>query len=153
VEGWKVSGIFIGATGLPQNLRNTGSSYPADRPDVNPEVTRYLTGAEVFPGAHQYLNKLAFKAVPISSASGAQIRGGNLGREAIRLPGTENVDASLTKVFSFSDTVQFQLRGEAFNALNHTNLSGLSTSIASSTFGRLTEATARTMQVSGRITF
>ncbi|HEU5408878.1 MAG TPA: TonB-dependent receptor, partial [Nitrospira sp.] len=153
VEGWKVSGIFTGATGLPQNLRNTGSSYPADRPDVNPGVTQYLTGARIFPGTHQYLNKLAFKAVPISPLSGAQIRGGDLGREAVRLPGTENVDASLTKIFSVSDTVHFQLRAEAFNALNHTNLSGLSTSIASSTFGRLTTATARTMQVSGRITF
>jgi hypothetical protein len=61
------------------------------------------------------------------------------------------LDLSIAKTFAITEKVKFMLRGDAFNALNHTNLSGLNSNPAASTFGQLTTATPRTMQVMGRI--
>jgi hypothetical protein len=153
LDGWLVSAIFSGQTGLPANVRSSASSYPSDRPDPNPNVAVYVPGSRTFPGTHQYLNPLAFTSVPISTASGAQIRGGFLRRNAVRTPGLEVLDLSIAKTFAITEKVKFMLRGDAFNALNHTNLSGLNSNPAASTFGQLTTATPRTMQVMGRISF
>ena len=147
--GWQVAGIFTGETGLPANITNNNSSYPSDRPDA--------TGADMYLSnyqqTHQFLNPGAFAAVPISSASGAQIRGGYLRRDAVIQPGIVNLDATLGKTFHIRESAQFELKADAFNALNHTNLSGLVTDPSSSSFGQLTSATARTMQITGRFTF
>jgi hypothetical protein len=148
--GWQLSGIYTGQTGLPANLLNTDSSYPSDRPDPVPNVSPYLSG---YHASHQYLTADAFAEVPISATSGAQIRGGYLGRDAIRVPGIINLDAGLSKTFAITESFHFQLKADAFNVLNHTNLSGLVTSVNSGSFGQLTSATARTMQLTGRITF
>lgn len=147
--GWQLAGIFTGQTGLPANITDNNSSYPSDRPDA--------TGANMYlpdyQGTHRYLNPAAFAAVPLSPASGAQIRGGYLRRDAAIQPGIVNLDASLGKAFHITESTQFELKADAFNALNHTNLSGLVTNTTSSSFGQLTSATARTMQITGRFTF
>jgi outer membrane receptor protein involved in Fe transport len=148
--GWQITGIFTSQTGLPANLLNTNSSYPSDRPDSVAGVSHYLSG---YQSTRQYLNPAAFAMVPISSASGAQIRGGDLGRDAVRLPGIINLDAGLSKTFGITESVHFQLKADAFNVLNHTNLTNLVTSVNSGSFGQLTSATARTMQLTGRLTF
>jgi hypothetical protein len=70
--------------------------------------------------------------VPFGPAN-AQITPGNLQRYSWYAPGFEDLDA--------------------FNALNHTNLTGIVATINSSTFGQLTAATQRTLQIGGRFTF
>ena len=40
--------------------------------------------------------------------------------EAIRVPGLWNLDVSGSKSFVIAERVPFQLRGDAFNSLNHT---------------------------------
>jgi hypothetical protein len=147
--GWQVSGIFTGQTGLPINILNSSSSYPSDRPDPG-TVSPYLSN---YRKTLNYLNPEGFTQVPISPLSGAQIRDGLLGRDAIEQPGSINLDASLGKTFSITERVKLQMKADAFNSLNHTNLSGLVNNVSSSSFGQLTSATARTMQLTGRITF
>lgn len=134
---------------MPANILDTNSSYPSDRPD--PSGGSFYLGN--YNSTHRYLNAAAFNRVPISAASGAQIRGGYLRRDAITQPGSELLDAGLSKTFDFTEKVHFQLKADTFNTLNHTNLTGLVTSISSSSFGQLTSATARTMQLTGRLTF
>jgi hypothetical protein len=63
------------------------------------------------------------------------------------------LNASLSKDFFATERVHFQLKADTFDTLNHTNLTGLVTSINSSSFGQLTSATARTIQLTGRLTF
>lgn len=150
LDGWQISGVFTGNSGLPANVTNGRSSYPNSRPDYAGGVAPVFSNYET---TLQYLNQAAFLAVPLASASGASIRPGNLGHNAIRLPGTENLDASVSKSFAITEHVRFQLRGDAFNALNHTNLGGLVTDISKSNFGRLTSATARTIQIGARVSF
>ena len=180
--GWQVSAVFTGASGLPANLVNRSSAlYPSDRPDVAPGVGRYLSGYHSataqapYPNARQYLNPCAFllpapnggdTPTPACSAasgttavaftpgpSGAQVRGGNFGRFAVNLPGVINLDAGIAKTFEVTESVRFQLKMDAFNALNHTNLFNLGLNPNASNFGTLNSATARTVQLTGRLTF
>jgi hypothetical protein len=152
LDGWQLSGVLSAQSGLPANIVNSASANAVDRPDAaNNGTSPYLTGFET--GVHQYLNIAAFTQIPISPLSSEQIRPGNLSRMAVRNPGLENMDLSLAKTFQLTERFRMQLRADTFNTLNHTNLSGLVTAINNSTFGRLTQATARTMQIGARLTF
>jgi hypothetical protein len=164
--------VFTGQTGLPVNVTDSSSSYPADRPNVVPGVPRYLPNYRSFPSTHQYINPAAFTlpdytpGAPTTTAfgaiSGAQLVGGNLQRYSLNAPGLEQLDASIIKNFVVRDNVHFLLRLDSFNALNHTNLTGLNTSFStnvitnpsSTTFGQASgDSTPRTVQIGARITF
>jgi len=152
LDGWQISGVFTGQTGSPVNIVNSASANATDRPDAADNgISPYVSGYET--GVHQYLNIQAFTQVPISSLSGLQTRPGNLMRNALRSPGFENLDLSLAKTFVIKERFRFQVRADTFNTLNHTNLGGLVTAINNSTFGRLTSATARSMQLAARVRF
>ena len=151
--GWQVTGAYTAQSGLPLNATDSASSYPADRPNVIPGVEPYLGGYGAFPGTHQYLNPAAFALPAISPLSGAQVIGGNLQRYSLLSPGVEDLDASLLKTFVIHEHVDFLLRLDSFNALNHTNLSGVVTTANTATFGQATSASPRTNQISARINF
>ncbi|MGH9469747.1 MAG: hypothetical protein ACRD1N_05320 [Terriglobia bacterium] len=79
---------------------------------------------------------------------------GNGGRNTIRGPGLGEWDISLCKVFAFGERAHLQLRFESFNAFNHANLNGISTSLGSGSFGEVTSAYAgRIIQLGGRLIF
>jgi hypothetical protein len=149
--GWQISGLLNAMDGAPTNINDGNSSYPNDRPDsvagVNPYVGHYNLSQL------QFINPAAFVNVPLSVDSGAQIRGGTLGKDAIYQPGVINLNASLSKTFRFAEWARLQLHLDSFNALNHTNLGGLETDTTSSSFGQLTSATPRTVQIGGRLSF
>ena len=148
--GWQFSGIFSAASGQPIVIsEQTGENI--SRPD-------YLSGNPInsnYSQTLQYLNTPAFSAVPVSSASSLPIRPGNLGRGIIRGPGFWNADLSLGKNFKIAEKVQFQIRIEAFNALNHTSLTSFaSTDITNSSFGRFTNTRGgRVAQLNARLSF
>jgi len=148
--GWQFSGIFTGASGQPVIIsEQTGENI--SRPD-------YVSGNAVNSNYNQtlfYLNTAAFSAVPVSPVSSLPIRPGNLGRGVIRGPGFWNADLSLGKNFKFAEKAQLQIRIDAFNALNHTSLSGFaSTDITNSSFGRFTNTRgARIAQINARLSF
>ncbi len=149
-DGWQISGIIVANTGLPINITDNNSANSVDRPDVASGVSPILSN---YGSTLQFLNPAAFLPVPIQTASGEQVRGGNLGREALRAPGMWNLDLSAAKNIAITERVQFELRGDAFNALNHTNLGGVVTNITSSAFGQLTTATARSIQIGAKLIF
>ena len=152
LDGWQLSGVFTAQTGLPANITDSASANITDRPDAaGGGISPYLSGYQT--GIHQYLNAAAFVLVPISPLSSEQIRPGNLSNEAVRTPGLANLDATLSKSFTLTERIRLQFRADTFNTLNHTNLSGLITTINTSTFGQLTSATARTMQLGARLSF
>jgi hypothetical protein len=147
--GWQTSGIIAAATGNPL-LISEGNIDNTSRPD-------YVGGDPVnsnYRQTLQYLNRAAFSLVPIGSASGLPIRPGNLGHGAVFGPGYWNVDLSLGKNFRITEKAQFQIRMDAFNAFNHTNLSGFSTDATSGSFGRFTNTRgARVAQLNARFSF
>lgn len=148
--GWQVSEILTARSGFPLNVTEGNSTYPDSRPDLAPGVNPINSN---YRSTLQYLNPAAFSIIPIVTASGATERPGNLGRDALNLPGFWNVDLSVSKVFDLTERVHLQLRGDFFNSFNHTNLSGLQTNINSGSFGLLSSATPRTVQVGARLQF
>jgi len=147
--GWELSGIFTASSGPVLNLVQT-SAIPGARPD-------YIGGEPIRGDSRdtlQYLNPSAFRLVPVAAASGAPIRPGTLGRNALRGPSAWRWDAAIGKNFTLTERAVLQIRADMFNALNHTIFTGVNTSLNSATFGRLTStAGPRTMQLNARLTF
>ena len=149
LSGWQVAGILNARTGSPLNLTQS-SALDSSRPD-------YLEGAPILDGYRDtlvYLNRNAFARVPLSTASGLPIRPGGVGRNALRGPGFWNLDLCLAKSFFLTETAALQFGTDMLNAFNHTNLTGVSSNIASADFGRVNgTAGARLIQLKLRLTF
>ena len=92
--------------------------------------------------------------IPRAATSGAPIRPGNAGRGSFREPGLWNLDLSVSKYVPIHEGVRMQIRADMFNALNHTNLSGLRTSLNDSFFGQLLNTRgARIIQAGASLSF
>jgi hypothetical protein len=64
------------------------------------------------------------------------------------------MDLSLGKSFRITERSRIQIRADMFNALNHTNLNGLRTSLNDAFFGQLLgTAGARVIQLNTRFSF
>ena len=138
--GWEASAIANYYSGLPYTVTTSGldpsglgiigASAASLRPDVaagcNPNggpKTRF-----------EWFNTACFVNVP----TGVH-RPGDAGRGIITGPGYEGWNISAMKNITFRERYQFQLRGEAENAFNHTNPSTFgSLSTTSSLFGTVT---------------
>jgi len=91
--------------------------------------------------------------VPVVRASGAPERPGTVGRNALRAHPQWNLDLALSKNVRLSERYRLQVRGDLFNAFNHTNFTTVVTEITRGNFGRLTAANARTVQLNARLSF
>ncbi len=80
---------------------------------------------------------------------------GNEKRGVVNGPGFNRLDVGLFRNFKIYENLHFQLRGEAFNVVNHTNLANPGTAATtSSTFGLITSARDnRLLQVAGKLVF
>jgi hypothetical protein len=148
LAGWQTSGLFTANTGGPINVVQT-SGFKSSRPD-------YVGGDAILSNYRdtlQYINPAAFAQVPVAPASGATVRPGNLGRNALYGPGAWNLDLGLAKTLRFTEGVGLQLRADLFNALNHVNYGGVSTNVRNGNFGRVTNGSFRTMQLNMRLSF
>ncbi len=148
---WQVGGVFSAATGEPLGITQATSLYHA-RPDSvgqNPINDNWKETPN-----RQYLNPAAFAQVPVIQASGAAARPGSLGWGAVRGPGLWNLNLSLAKNFTIQEKVKLQVRADMLNALNKLNLSSITTSINSSTFGQARGTRGqRVIQLNGRLSF
>ncbi len=146
--GWQFGGILTANSGLPLNVTQS-SPFTGSRPD-------YIGGQPLtdnYTQTLQYVNPAAFRAVPVVRLSGVPERNGFLGRGALRMPGVVALDLSLAKNLSLTERLRLQVRADLFNSLNHTNFSAVSTDINAANFGRVTAATARTLQLNARVSF
>jgi hypothetical protein len=100
---------------------------------------------------YQWFYEGAF-ATPIASNTGGQV--GNEKRGVVSAPGFTRVDLGLFRNIKIHGEMNLQIRGEAFNLFNHTNLGAPVTSASSSSFGQITGARDnRIMQIAGKFTF
>jgi hypothetical protein len=78
-------------------------------------------------------------------------------RNAVSAPGEINGDASLSKRFSITEKTGFELKFDAFNALNHWNPGYPNSDINGALPGYIapndSANSARELQISGRFTF
>ena len=83
---------------------------------------------------------------------------GNSGLGSVRGPGQDNVDLSIAKTFPLYESLHLELRGDAFNALNHTQWNGMNTGYPSGNaqfpFGMVNGSReARIGQVAAKLVF
>jgi hypothetical protein len=134
--GWQVNGIFTWMTGAPIGLnRNAYIIGDVHSPDNG-------QGRHGLSAANPWMNPAAFRSLVTGEVS-------NIPRTLpdLRSPGTSNVDCSLFKIFRIKEQVRVQLRGEFFNALNHTQFATPNTAPLSPTFGLITATRQRPREV------
>jgi hypothetical protein len=153
LSNWQLSPLIHASSGQPLLLNYGGAAAGTDfsrtglgndRPNQllpNAYATSQNCGTSAI--CVQFLNPAAFStSIPVGTY-------GDVGRNAIRGPGSFNFDLALVRQFRISERFSLQVRAEAFNVLNHTNFVGaispagliaafttMSTNAASSTFGQ-----------------
>jgi hypothetical protein len=139
---WQISGVLAFQSGLALS--------PGDSLSSRGEATRpNATGVSVDgpKTIAQWFNTADFTA----PSAGFY---GNAGRGVLRGPGFAIWDAAASKSWLFKDRAKLSFKGEFFNVLNHTNFSGVSTSLGSGTYGQITSARdPRKIQLSMKFEF
>jgi len=163
---WKMSTIFTANTG-PYSSPTTGTTVQGAGGTPN-----FVPGQSVEvdnPTIDKWFNTAAFSAptAPVNgtcsggSKVGAAFLGspcyGTAGRGIIQGPGAWNINMSLSRNFNANvkdAPVQFAVRIEAFNVLNHTRFAPPVTNMNSADYGKILFANSpRAMQGSLKMTF
>ncbi len=146
--GWQLNGIYTLQGGQPlsvtaddlQSQLDAGSGQRA-----NVTGSPYPAGFKQSMG--EWFNTAAFSQPAIGVF-------GNSGRDILKRPGIDNLDASLFKNIPIWERAKLQLRVEGFNALNHTQWGIPSTYVnAGPTFGTIGSigVSARILQVAAKV--
>jgi len=169
-SGWQYNVIMTLESGRPIGVTGA-NNHLATRPNVNPNVLvkapHQGRGALYRTGSLQWFNPNAFVNPPDYTFGNAPRYFSN-----VRGPGTVNFDMSLFRTTQITERTSLELRFEAYNAVNHDNLSmpnasfsagpaanpanpyaegGLNTS---STFGKITASGAyRNVQLAAKLHF
>ncbi|RXH54727.1 TonB-dependent receptor [Granulicella sibirica] len=149
VGGWTIGNVTRTYSGPPftvtTNTNNT-NAFSSGNQRANITGNPYIA-ADQRGSSQLWLNAAAF-------AQPAIYNFGTQRRNSLRGPGFGTLDFSLIRAVSFGEGRYLQLRGEVFNALNHTNLTTPSAAYGSATFGTITSAyAARQLQIGARIVF
>jgi len=153
--GWETTGILAVSTGTPFSVLNSTDTAgvaagvgTGSRADIigNPN-TGFSRVANTGVGPLWY-NPAAY-AVPTG------LTFGDSGRDSLRNPRHTNVDMALYKTFPIRESLRIELRGEAFNILNHTEWNGFaSTTVNGSNFLYINGVhNPRILQVAGKFIF
>ncbi len=149
---WSLATIFQATTGYPFSVSVFGDTANAGTLLGENPIRANATGAPLFPAetgtANLWLNPAAFTTPPAYTF-------GNAGRNTAAGPGMQLMDLAVTREFHLTETLRLQVRGEAFNTLNHTNLGTPNRFVNTPQFGTITTAMhpGREIQLSGRLTF
>jgi len=179
VNGWTITSIVQLQSGLPFNV-TTGSDNNADgvtndRPNIVGGGTGALTNtgksriaAETnWIDPHQFCQYNATTSVangvtnPACPGAGPAGSDGTVRQDTFDAPGRRDIDASIFRDFPITERVKFQIRGEATNVFNLTNLPAPTGTLSSTftTFGHINGTiqggyfSNRIIQVGGRILF
>jgi outer membrane receptor protein involved in Fe transport len=169
-NGWTVSGILRLQSGMPFSVY-TGNDdnvdgFINDRPNLSGIGKPRLTpnGGSRVAAMKQWISPAYFCEINVTTGAcpgtGPGGIDGVVRANDFDAPGRRSIDASLFRNFPITRHVQFQLRGEATNVFNLTNLPGpgvqvRSTGAFGSIVGQLTGGSFsnRIVQVGGRILF
>ncbi len=170
-DGWRISDItsFIG--GAPSTV-SIGTSPGVNFTGGGDPVRALMAGNPNGPKTFDAWFNVAAFAEPIAvnpktcTNSGCPpmtfLNFGDAPIMPIRLPGVNNWNTSLYKEFSVKERLHFQFRAEAYNTFNHTQFSGVNTTITFNAAGVNTNAQAgqitsardpRIMQLALRLLF
>jgi hypothetical protein len=151
-KNWNLATVYQVQSGMPFTISVFGDTANSGTVLGENPIRANLTGAPIYgPGTHtadQWFNPAAFATPPAFTY-------GNVGRNSVYGPGLQTMDLALSRSFSITEAARFQLRAEAFNALNHTNLGTPNRFVNTPQFGTITMAMTpgRELQMSARVSF
>jgi len=163
-NGWTVTAIWTANSGQPFTVTTGVDNYFSgngnNRPSIIPGKTARVldNGGSRVAAQNQWFDTSAYCRPGVDAGCpGVGPLGllGNTRPATLDAPGYRNIDASLFRDFAIYHDWKFQLRGEAVNVFNLTNLGTPSAAINSTTFGKVTGSGGqnRIIQVGGRILF
>ncbi len=125
----------------------------------NGDMSNFVSDASL--GGEKTLNQWFNTSIPFERnaarlPSGYQVRVFPRYFTGLRADGLNQWNFNLLREFKFAERVRFQLRGDAINLMNRSQMNGPELSPTSTNFGRITSQTSslnRMYQVQGRITF
>jgi outer membrane receptor protein involved in Fe transport len=155
---WQFNGIVTLMSGTPFTVFDPAdvslqgsapeiSGFSSNRPNLvgNPNSGPHTP--------QQWFNTSAFQRLTQNPNSPVE-QFGNEGRNVVQGPGYSNWDFSALKNIHVTEGKEFQLRGELFNFLNHTNLGLPNSDISSPTFGSIhSDLGPRVIQVALKFLF
>jgi hypothetical protein len=164
-RNWQVAPLVRAQTGAPLNITTGKDNSMAGTNTITNYDRPNLVMSDIYTSSWgptlQYINPAAF-------AQNAAGTFGSLGRDAARTPGLLSFDASLDRIFAFTERFRLDVRADAFNVINHTNFgapsqsgvqipgiaTGVSAVLNATTFGRITTAgDPRILQFSMKLLF
>ena len=151
-QNWTFSTIYQIESGMPFTISVFGDTANSGTVLGENPIRANVTGQPVFgPGTHtadEWFNPAAFVA-PVAFTYG------DAGRNSVYGPGIQTMDIALQRAFRITERLNFQFRGEAFNALNKVNLGTPNRFVNTPQFGTITMAMTpgREIQLSARLSF
>lgn len=151
-RGWRLSAIYQAQSGFPFTISVFGDTANAGTLLGENPIRANYTGQPVFGEgtrtAERWFNPAAF-------ATPAAFTFGDVGRNTVYGPGRQTLDLALQREFTVTEEIKLQIRAEAFNALNQTNLGTPNRFVNTPQFGTITEAATpgREIQFGVRLSF
>ncbi len=135
VNGFETTGLVQYRSGDPLTITSSSSNNSGAHQNRDRAV---YSGSNAYGGSacaspvncRNFLNPAAFSVNPVGTF-------GNVKKGAFRGPAYTDWDASIARVFPFTERTSLQFRAEYFNLLNHTNEGDPATGLGGS-FGRVT---------------
>ncbi len=179
VSGFQMSTIFQYQTGNPVNLTYATSSYTGVAGVIRPNLVGPAVTHKVQNGATTNVNFIQSTVCPIGTTlavpPGCSFQNpaitvagvttftgiGNMSRNMIYGPGFADLDLSGGKNTKITEFLNFNLRVDAFDILNHPNFAQPSGSTTSAAFGQISATrfaisdggSSRQLQISGKFVF
>ena len=134
---WQISGIFRWTSGRPYainwSIPGIGSNNLTGGTDVTPRVV-----VTCDPGSGSSGDP--YRQIDISCFAPPQVgsKGDESARFFLNAPPINNLDLSISKTFAMKKGIRLEVRLDAFNALNHTQFTGVNNTV---NFASLTDPT------------
>jgi hypothetical protein len=153
--GWTISGVTLFQTGTPLNVNASSDNLGLGGDNTTTNNHADLVAPITYPKT--FNNWFS----PTSFAQPAALTWGNSPRNAVKGPGRDNWNLSLYKTFRFTERVGMEFRAESFNTWNHTQFTGVDTSLGDynsdptkNSFGKINAvADPRVFQLGATISF
>ena len=164
--GWEVSGITELESGTSFTVRQSGDNFDCITPKgsasgciagtypggLNMDVADIAPRPDQVGSAH--LVKKLSQWFTTDSFKDAVGHFGSAPQGVLVGPGQINFDIAAIKNVQIGDRVRFQLRGEFFNAFNHTNFAAVDSNTDSGSYGQVTSTLdPRQIQIGGKLYF
>jgi hypothetical protein len=152
---WSLDQIIQARSAVPVSVFDSNltllNTTALARPDLKPGQPLYLYGTQCVvlsggqcPGG-KGLNPSAFTDPPKDPTTGAALRQGTLGRNALRGFGATQWDFAVRRQFSLRESLRLQFRAEFFNLLNHPNFGNPVSDLSKTLFGQSTAMLGRSL--------